>query len=51
MVAERIVGASQRGAELVIAILFLGTAAVSIPAAFALDPILNASSASPRPSC
>ena len=41
--AKRVVGASQRRAELGIAILFLGTAAVSIPAAFAIDPILNAS--------
>ena len=40
---KRIVSASQRRAEIVIAILFLGTAAVSIPTAFILDPILNAS--------
>jgi hypothetical protein len=39
---NRIVSASQRRAEIVIAALFLITAAVSIPAAFLLDPILNA---------
>ena len=39
---KRIVGASQRRAEIVIATLFLVTAAASIPAAFVLDPILNA---------
>ena len=38
---RRIVSASQRRAEIVIAILFLVTAAVSIPTAFILDPILN----------
>src|SRR6266705_1111787 len=38
---KRIVGASQRRAEIVIAALFLLTAATSIPAAFALDPVLN----------
>jgi hypothetical protein len=40
---KRIVGANQRRAEIVIASLFLATAAASIPAAFFLDPILNAS--------
>lgn len=40
---QRAVDASQRRAEIVIAALFLITAAVSIPAAFLLDPILNAS--------
>ena len=40
--SKRIVGASQRRAEIVIATLFLVTAAASIPAAFVLDPILNA---------
>src|SRR5256884_9601416 len=39
---KRIVGASQRRAEIVIAALFLLTAATSIPAAFFLDPLLNA---------
>lgn len=39
----RMVSASQRRAEIGIAALFLITAAVSIPAAFLLDPILNAS--------
>ncbi len=39
---KRIVGASQRRAEIVIAALFLLTAATSIPGAFALDPMLNA---------
>jgi hypothetical protein len=38
-----IVGASQRRAELVIAALFLLTAATSIPAAFVLDPMLTVS--------
>ncbi len=42
MTQKRIVDASQRRAEIVIAILFLVTAAASIPAAFLLDPILNA---------
>src|SRR2546425_10917456 len=36
------VAASQRGAEIAIASLFLVTAAARIPAAFALDPILSA---------
>jgi hypothetical protein len=40
--SKRIVSANQRRAELVIATLFLLTAAVSIPAAFLLDPLLNA---------
>jgi hypothetical protein len=40
---KRIVSADQRRAEIVIAALFLVTAAVSIPAAFFLDPILNTS--------
>ncbi|MGI8549687.1 MAG: DUF4386 domain-containing protein [Dehalococcoidia bacterium] len=40
---KRIVSPSQRRAEIWIAALFLITAAVSIPAAFLLDPILNAS--------
>src|SRR5438128_667303 len=39
---KRIVGASQRRAEIVIAALFVLTAATSIPGAFALDPMLNA---------
>ena len=39
---KRIVGASQRRAEIVIAALFVLTAATSIPAAFVLDPMLNA---------
>ncbi len=39
---KRIVGASQRRAEIVIAALFVLTAATSIPAAFFLDPMLNA---------
>ncbi len=39
---KHIVGASQRRAEIVIAALFLLTAATSIPGAFALDPMLNA---------
>ena len=39
---KRIVSASQRRAEIVIATLFLVTAAASIPAAFVLDPSLNA---------
>jgi len=39
---KRIVGASQRRAEILIALLFLVTAAASIPAAFMLDPLLNA---------
>ena len=40
---KRIVGAGQRRAEVMIAALFLATAAVSIPAAFLLDPLLDAS--------
>jgi hypothetical protein len=40
--AKRIVSAGQRRAEVVIATLFLATAAVSISAAFVLDPILAA---------
>jgi hypothetical protein len=40
--AKRIVSASQRWAEIMVATLFLVTAAVSIPAAFLLDPILKA---------
>jgi hypothetical protein len=40
--AKRHVNPSQRRAEIVIAALFLVTAAVSIPAAFLLDPILTA---------
>ena len=40
--SKHIVGASQRRAEIVIATLFLVTAAASIPATFVLDPILNA---------
>ena len=39
---KRIVGASQRRAEIVIAALFVLTAATSIPAAFVLDPMVNA---------
>lgn len=39
---KRIVDASQRRAEIVIAALFLLTAATSIPGAFAIDPMLNA---------
>src|SRR5437667_10344734 len=39
---KRIVGASQRRAEIVIAALFVLNAATSIPAAFVLDPMLNA---------
>jgi hypothetical protein len=39
---KRIVSAHQRRAELVIAALFVLTAATSIPAAFILDPLLNA---------
>ena len=39
---KRIVSASQRRAEIVIAALFVLTAATSIPAAFVLDPMLNA---------
>src|SRR5437764_6466525 len=39
---KRIVSASQRRAEIVIAALFVLTAATSIPGAFALDPMLNA---------
>ena len=41
--AKRIVSANQRRAEIVIATLFLVTAAVSIPGAFVLDHILNVS--------
>src|SRR3954469_2394072 len=40
--SKRVVDARQRRAEIVIASLFLLTAAASIPAAFLLDPILNA---------
>ncbi len=40
---KRIVGANQRRAEIMIAALFLVTAAVSIPGAFILDEILNTS--------
>ena len=40
--AKRIVGASQRRAEIAIATLFLLTAAVAIYGVFLLDPILNA---------
>ena len=39
---KRIVSANQRRAEIVIAALFVLTAATSIPAAFVLDPMLNA---------
>src|SRR3989440_8939964 len=39
---KRIVGASQRRAEIVIAALFVLNAATSIAAAFVLDPMLNA---------
>jgi hypothetical protein len=42
-VDKRIISTSQRRAEVVIATLFLATAAASIPAAFILDPILKAS--------
>ncbi len=41
--SKRIVSVNQRRAEIVIAVLFLVTAAVSIPGAFVLDSILNAS--------
>jgi hypothetical protein len=41
--SKRIVTANQRRAEVVIATLFLVTAAASIPGAFVLDSILNAS--------
>jgi hypothetical protein len=41
--SKRIVSANQRRAEIVIAALFLVTAAASIPGAFVLDSILNAS--------
>ncbi len=41
--SKRIVSANQRRAEVVIATLFLLTAAASIPGAFVLDSILNAS--------
>jgi hypothetical protein len=41
---KRIVSASQRRAEILVATLFLVTAAASIPGAFVLDSILNASS-------
>jgi hypothetical protein len=43
METKRIISVTQRRAEIVIAALFLVTAAVSIPAAFVLDPILNTS--------
>jgi Domain of unknown function (DUF4386) len=39
---KRIVDAKQRRAEIVVATLFLVTAATSIPAAFLLDPVLKA---------
>src|SRR5215813_6429618 len=42
MAQKRIVDAAQRRAEIMVAALFLVTAAASIPAAFVLDPILNA---------
>jgi hypothetical protein len=42
MTQKRIVDATQRRAEIMVATLFLVTAAASIPAAFVLDPILNA---------
>ena len=42
MTQQRTVDAAQRRAEIVVATLFLVTAAASIPAAFLLDPILNA---------
>lgn len=41
--SKRIVQASQRRAEIVIAVLFLVTAAASIPGAFVLDSLLNTS--------
>lgn len=41
--SKRIVSANQRRAEIVIAALFLVTAAASIPAAFVLDSLLNVS--------
>lgn len=41
--ARRIVSASQRRAEIIIAALFLITAAVSIPGVFVLDSVLNTS--------
>jgi hypothetical protein len=41
MTQKRIVDARQRRAEIMVATLFLATAAVSIPAAFFLDPLLN----------
>ena len=40
--ARRVVDPRQRFAEIMIAALFIACAAVSIPAAFLLDPILNA---------
>jgi hypothetical protein len=43
MGTKRIVSANQRRAEIVIAALFLLTAATSIPAGLFLDPLLNAS--------
>ena len=42
MTEKRSVDPMQRRAEIMIATLFLVTAAASIPAAFVLDPILNA---------
>lgn len=42
MTQERIIGAEQRRAEIMVATLFLVTAAASIPAALVGDPILNA---------
>ena len=41
--SKRIVPANQRRAEIVIAVLFLATAAASIPGAFVLDSLLNTS--------
>src|SRR2546421_6559732 len=41
VVARPTKGEGQRRAEIVIAALFVLTAATSIPAAFALDPMLN----------
>jgi hypothetical protein len=41
MTQKRIVGAEQRRAEIMVATLFLLTAAVSIPTAFVLDPSLT----------
>ncbi len=41
MTPKRIVGAAQRRAEILVATLFLLTAAASIPTSFVLDPILK----------